>query len=243
MRRSLVAKFPAEAEENRALAMILGHYRREVGFYTELVDEAHLPVPTCYHAEFEPESHDFVLLLEDLSGLELGDQLAGCAHDGAVNAAGLVARMHGQWWNDGRLTQRDWLPCLDAEVHMLGVPPAFAAGWANARDYLGDDLSPMILELGARFGPAIPDLLTALSQPPRTLVHGDFRLDNLFFGPGPGRDLRVVDLQLVMAARGPYDIGYFCSQSLPVEERREYERDLIAVTGRSRRRGRRGLLL
>ena len=225
--RSVIAKFAAAAVENRALAMILGHYRRETGFYVELASEALLPVPACYHSQFEPETHDFVLLLEDLAGLELGDQLVGCSLDDAVGAAACVARMHARWWGDPRLEAIDWLPRLDAEVHVLGVPPAFDAGWANARDYLGDALTPAVVELGDRFSAAIPDLLRRLSETPCTLVHGDFRLDNLFFDPEANRALRVVDMQLVMAARGPYDMAYLGSQSLPVDERREYEQDLL----------------
>jgi len=225
--RSVIAKFAVVAEENRALAMILGHYRREVGFYRELAGEASLPVPACYHARFDPETHDFVLLLEDLADLELGDQLLGCSRDDAVRSATCVARMHARWWEDERLDTIEWLPSLDDEVHVVGVPPAFDAGWANARDYLGVALTSSVVELGDRFSAAIPELLRRLSEPPRTLVHGDFRLDNLFFGPGPTRDLRVVDMQLVMSARGPYDIAYLCSQSLPIDERREYEEDLV----------------
>ena len=70
------------------------------------------------------------------------------------------------------------------------------------------------------FAEAIPELLTRLSQPPTTLIHGDFRLDNLFFRAD---GLTVIDWQLISRGRAAYDLAYFMSQSLPPEQRARLE--------------------
>src|SRR5262249_22073095 len=67
-------------------------------------------------------------------------------------------------------------------------------------------------------------LMQHLSQPPITLAHGDYRLDNMFFNDGT---LALCDWQLVCTARGAYDLGYFTTQSINVEQRREWEPALV----------------
>jgi hypothetical protein len=72
---------------------------------------------------------------------------------------------------------------------------------------------------------------------PLTLCHGDLRLDNVFWGSADGSSpVTLVDWQIAIKARGPYDVGYFMSQSVDPgvraanEERlvREYHRALVA---------------
>jgi hypothetical protein len=59
----------------------------------------------------------------------------------------------------------------------------------------------------------------------RTLVHGDYRLENFMFDD-PGK-LIVLDWQIVHAGGGGQDLAYFISQNLTIEARRELEQDLI----------------
>jgi thiamine kinase-like enzyme len=58
-----------------------------------------------------------------------------------------------------------------------------------------------------------------------TLIHGDFRLDNLFFADDGS--VAVVDWQLSMRAPGQTDLVYFCANNLTVAMRRELEDTLI----------------
>jgi aminoglycoside phosphotransferase (APT) family kinase protein len=69
---------------------------------------------------------------------------------------------------------------------------------------------------------------------PPTLVHADFRIDNLFFDPA-GDELEVVaiDWQAIALGEGLYDLAYFLGGSVPTAQRRETERDLVAGYGRT----------
>src|SRR5438477_10985705 len=73
--RSLIAKFPAAAQENRDLAMYFHFYEREVGFYQHIGGKMALRTPRCYFNAFDPSTGDFVLLLEDLAPAVVGDQV------------------------------------------------------------------------------------------------------------------------------------------------------------------------
>ena len=61
---------------------------------------------------------------------------------------------------------------------------------------------------------------------PFSLIHGDYRLDNLMLHPA-GRDVVVVDWQTLMTALPSRDLGYFIGTSLPAEQRREQEGQLV----------------
>jgi Ser/Thr protein kinase RdoA (MazF antagonist) len=61
-----------------------------------------------------------------------------------------------------------------------------------------------------------------------TLAHGDYRLDNVFFGgKGATYPIAVIDWQSPNRGWGAYDVAYFISGSFPVEQRRNYEQRLI----------------
>jgi aminoglycoside phosphotransferase (APT) family kinase protein len=56
-------------------------------------------------------------------------------------------------------------------------------------------------------------------------VHGDYRLDNLFFDDN--REVTALDWQIVTKGVGGYDFAYFVSQSLSAEDRRAYLDELV----------------
>jgi len=75
---------------------------------------------------------------------------------------------------------------------------------------------------------AVVSLMERLSEPPVTLLHGDHRLDNLFFSEDEGPEgIAMLDWQITGAGRAPYDVAYFLSQSLVPEERKGVEYDLV----------------
>jgi aminoglycoside phosphotransferase (APT) family kinase protein len=62
---------------------------------------------------------------------------------------------------------------------------------------------------------------------PRTIVHADFRLDNLLFTPDDPAPV-VVDYQTITWGSGAYDLAYFVGGCLEPEVRRRAAQDLVA---------------
>ena len=87
-----------------------------------------------------------------------------------------------------------------------------------------------LLEIGRKFESNITAIVNRISEPPRTIVHGDFRLDNLFFATPEGGDpLTVIDWQLASRARGVFDVAYFICGTVPPAERKANEMDLLRM--------------
>ena len=77
-------------------------------------------------------------------------------------------------------------------------------------------------------GRRIANIKHRLADPPQTLVHGDYRLDNLFFRVSElDLALTVIDWGEVWRGRGTYDVAYFLAGSMRTEQRRGQEMALL----------------
>ena len=225
--RTLVAKLAAEDPDIRGLVGLFRFYEREVRFYEDLAPSLSIAVPRCYWSDYDENGGNFVLLLEDLGALRAADQLApGSARD-ARRVADLLVELHARWWNDRSLDAVPWLPPVDSDINKLGLG-LYAQAWPSFLERLGHRLPREALEIGERLGARSGALLEKLAQSPRTLCHGDVRLDNIFFDPGDDRPPTLLDWQIAGVGVGTYDLAYFMSQSFDPDVRRASERDILA---------------
>ena len=222
----MIAKFPAAIEQTRGLARQFRCYEREVNFYKLLAKDISLPSPRCLYASHDLLSDDFLLLLEDLGdvGLEIGCRALGRGRlYGDPSARVISRRMVGI----PKLQTIDWVPMGESELNKGGLV-LYAFAWPLFLQQFGSDLPDDMRRLGERLSEQIVGMLDRVQDRPRTLCHGDYRLDNFFFGARPEHDaLTVVDWQIAVRSIGTYDVGYFVSQSVPPSLRREIELDLL----------------
>jgi hypothetical protein len=227
--KTLVAKFPAVAQENRQTAMFFRFYEREVNFYRQIANRVDLRVPRCYFSAFEPTG-EYVLLLEDMAPAKVGDQLAGCAAHQAELCLREIAKFHATWWNSPELDKLDWMPTIDAEWYIQAVEQGYSQAWGPFAEHFGQMLSPKMLEVGAALPNHMGAMMRRFGAKPWTIVHADYRLDNLFFHEQAGETkLSVIDWQITVRGKGAFDVGYFLCGTLPVDERRKHERDLVQM--------------
>ena len=82
--------------------------------------------------------------------------------------------------------------------------------------------------LAKAYGPRVAIHMDELDAGPRTLTHGDFRLENMFFGDGQSDAFTVIDWQAAgIVGNGLYDVAYFMVTSVASEVRRDIERDAL----------------
>ena len=225
--KTLVAKIPTADPGGRGVAQMLGFYEKEARFYTDLAADCAVGAPKCYYTAQNPEKCEFIILMEDLDGLRIGDQVVGCTVEEAHLISRNLARFHAQWWASPGLDALDWIPGMDSPMQVLVVGAYLQSlerffTLEGAR--LTDEQKGVILGLGSR----IQSMQIALSAAPATLAHGDARLDNIFFGSSDGsREITFIDWQILLKGRGVYDIGYLLSQSLAPADRKAHERDIV----------------
>ncbi len=225
---TLVAKFPALTEINRDLAVQYKVYEREARFFNEIRPSiTSMPTPETFYIDIEKKTGYGVILLEDLEGkLVVGDQLAGATPKEAEQAIAQIADLHATWWGRTDEDIISWVPAFDGPVWAM-TAQTLPSLWPTYQEISSHLLLPKMDQVIEQTWEALPWLGQQLSQGPMTLVHGDYRMDNMFLTEREGDPIMVIDWQLMSRGRGPYDVAYFMSQSIDVEQRRETERALI----------------
>lgn len=226
---SLIAKFSTTLAENRAVAMAFGIYAREVGFYQHVAPGLPGAAPRCYLARYDEATGDALLLLEDLHGYRLGDQVEGCGAAEAEALIDLLTPMHARYWGKNLDPALSFVPQIDGPMQMEGFAAGCAAGWNPCAERFGHVIGPEILARRDRFIAAMPAMTRRMAQPPQTLVHGDLRLDNLMFGERPGQRPAMAIDWIVSFSAGIHDLTYLMSQNLRTKDRRTHERRLVAL--------------
>ena len=222
----LVLKMPAENDVNRAVADLYHLYERETRFYRDVAPKSSAYTPIVYRADID--GNNFVLLLEDLSDYTLGDQVKGCTLEETKGGIAWLARHHASLWGQTDNPDFAFLPEVSPSYSSDGLMQGCAFGWVPMTELFGHVVPERIGALKDRYLAALPKLFDWMATPPLTVVHGDFRMDNLFFASFPGQEpLIAIDWQGSLRGRASQDIAYFLSGSVPVELRREHERALI----------------
>ena len=226
---SVVVKLPTlDTQARSALCEDLEFYLREVRFYQEIGVANPLPPARPYFAAFDETTHDFVLVLEDLGRLRLADQTVGCNVPDAETVVDAIAGHHAHWWESPRFGSVPWLKPYSTPPFPSVAASNFEAGWPQFLEVVGSDLSPALRDFGQRFPSLVPWYCDELTQPPRTFLHGDLRLDQLFFAvDADDPPVTALDWQITGKGRGAYDLAYFLSQSLTTGTRRSCEDQLI----------------
>lgn len=219
---TLVGKFPSPDPVSRETGISTQNYRREVHFYNELKDTVNVQTPNFLFADVD-EAHNFVIMMEDLSPAEQGDQLAGCGVAEAELALTQLAHLQGPRWGDAGVLFDDLITdqVADGGENLKAlydmVMPGFLDRYSNR---LTDDDKDMVKLVSE-------NLLAYVSnyQGDRTLIHIDYRLDNMMFG-GP-YPLAVVDWQSLQFGCALNDAAYFVGTSVREEERAAAEESLL----------------
>ena len=224
---TLIAKFPATNAQMRGALSGLRWYESELRFYDELAGDTPVRTPRSYFSAMDAPAQDYVLLIEDLGAATAGDQIAGASLQQAEIAIDELARLHARWWEHPRLDTLDWL----ARGAVRRAEAAdfwqqfYRRGWEHVRGAMGDMLPDAVTPIAEALGDRYAALVRESAEPPRTLVHGDYRLDNLLFDAQPRP--AVIDWQLVSRGRGVYDLAYFLGTNLAPELRRTHEHALL----------------
>lgn len=201
----------------------------EPGFYRHLRPHLAIEAPHGYHGAVDPASGRSIALMEDVVATR---RATFCTPQTPISRAemeDLLANMavwHGRYWDDPELDRH---PFLGKTPHTFVRNLARFArlrrrgrvGVHRARTVLPDAVVPLHDDL---YG-ALWRALELNARGPRTLLHGDSHIGNAY-RTHDGR-MGFGDWQVVMRGGWAYDVSYTVATGLTVEDRRDWERDLL----------------
>lgn len=223
---TLAGKFAAADPTSRSTAAMLGLYAREVQFYRDLAPHLGVRTPRIHTADIAPDGASFILLFEDLGPARGGNQIAGCTIEDARAAICQAAALHGPSWHNPAMLDLEWLQ--PSEAAAAQVKALYPQAQAVFRERYADVLEPEYMALCEELA-EITAATTARTEK-ISLVHGDFRLDNLLFDiKGGAEPIAVLDWQTVGVGNGLRDVGYFLGCGIGDGLRRAHERELLEL--------------
>ena len=224
---SVIVKLPTSNALAFRFAKWMALHRREHIYYRDIAPHTEMRVPKLLYGDLDPRSHRFVLVLEDLGGMKAIPQIEGVGVERARRAIGALAEFQGRFWeatgdpalaNCGAFLTTGGSRIMQS-LYLLTLPVALQR--------FSGHFPPDTRRRAVEFGPKIAAHFAATAKGPRTVVHGDFRGDNVLFDSAGGDDFAVIDWQGCGIGCGMHDVAFFLSTSVSIDERRQVERDAV----------------
>jgi len=223
---SFIAKCPAADQSSRDTARNLHLYEIETSFYKYLSKKCSARVPELYYSDFDSNSDDGILLLEDMHPAKQIPQMEGCTAKEVSKVLKEAAALHKSYWNDEKLLSYSWLTYGVSEERkefVANLLPAVYPEWKNRyKGRISEDIFEMGDSLIANY-----DKYSEVREGPMTLVQGDLRLDNILFTDKNDRAI-LLDWQTAAVGLPLNDVAYCISTSfLDSNDRASAEEKLV----------------
>jgi aminoglycoside phosphotransferase (APT) family kinase protein len=227
---SVFVKLAPFVEEQRAFILHSGIGAMEARLYAELGDELPVRIPRVWHAEVDDDGR-YVMVLEDL-------ELAGATFprprdpdiaDRARATVDGLAALHARYWETDRFAgDLAWIPERAGFGAGDGKDERSVRGAGSfvrrALKDFGEQQSPTFQAVGKLYAEQTGAMLDWWDEGPRTLIHGDPHMGNLF---ADGPTIGFLDWAMVSRSPGARDLAYFCCNSIPTDVRRAIEPELL----------------
>lgn len=228
----LPTKLFAKASHDLSQRLVLGlagAAEAEVNFYRNIRDRIDIEAPVSHHSALDRESFNSIILLGDISETvtEFCSHKTVMTKERAQSQLRALATLHGTYWGKAEDASGDlvgyatWPGYFD-RVLAFGMREGSEAGFQDAEGIIPDRLFQRADEIW-------PKTLRSVAlhdQSPKTLVHGDVHLKNWYVA-GDG-EMGLSDWQCAHRGSWARDVGYAMATALTVEDRREWEHDLLA---------------
>lgn len=220
---SVIIKFPAEDETARAMAGAQGAYYNEVMFYRHLANRTTMRTPAIYANEVSDDRLLFVTAMEDMAPAEPGSQLIGESLEHARVAMGEAAKLAAAFYGDESVGEHDFVMSQVRDDGGAFGQALLQQYWPGFLDRFGHAISEECRAFGGFYVEHHTRFATRF-EGPRTLVHGDFRSENILFDKDRAC---TVDWQTTSESSPLTDLAYFMGGSVELEDRRSWERELV----------------
>ena len=220
---TLIAKFPAADEQARSMAGAQGAYYNEVMFYRHLAPGTSMRTPEIFATEVSEDRTEFLILMEDMAPAEPGSQLVGESQAHTDLALRQAAKLAASYYGNEEIGNLDYVVAAARTDGGAFGQALMIEYWPQFLERFSHGLSGECIAFGERYAHNHAHFVCRY-QGPKTLVHGDFRSENLLFN---GDILTTVDWQTLGESSPLADVAYFLGGSIETDKRREWEKALI----------------
>lgn len=226
---TLVIKFAHKNAENRQIANNTKMYEREVLFFNEVAREVAMPMTKCYFAQMDPVTGGNAVVIEDLVGYDVGDQVRGVTLEQVKMVIDAIAPLHARFY-DNWSEKFGHMMTIDSEEYIEGFTPGFFGTWEQAIKNFPECFPKEILDAMPRYVAGLKKLMKEMGNRKMTFIHGDVKMDNAMFGGGkPGLlPVIMIDWQNMMVSNPLQDLAWLAASSLKVDVRRAIEEEYLA---------------
>lgn len=202
-------------------------YAAEVNFFRDLAGKLPVRTPKSFFQALDPDNGNGILILEDMTlrHARFGKQSDPLTPEGATRVLEAQAGYHAFLRSADHHADYPWLT-VGGAIGQVDVTDEFLGFWDHAETLPRYRFVPQGLKDRDRVRRGIRAMEALDRRSADSLVHGDCHLGNLFFEPDGG--VGLIDWQTCMRGHWAFDVSYFMTVSLSVEDRRAHERDLIA---------------
>jgi hypothetical protein len=204
----------------------------ETEFYLRVRPELDIETPRAFYGAYDEPSGRAMLILEDIAatrGATFGDPTV--THVDRANAERMVEIMagyHGPLWEDPRLDgEFFWLRRSEDFQRRLNDMMGFRRMFHNGLKRSRGIMPAVVVARENRMWGALEASLELRARAPQTLLHQDVHARNWYF-TGEGR-IGIYDWQANAKGLWAVDVAYALSCGLTVEDRRAWERELLAL--------------
>lgn len=210
-----LAPYHAEMAEN---CVTFQPGTKEAWFYRTIAPTGCVTAPQCYFALAERATGRGTLLLADLGELEATSQTTGMSIADATLALQEAARLHARWWdqeNHEALAELLDLNNNGGDSTTL-VDQFYAEAWPNFLQNAQFAIPATVSTFGATLIGRGAVLEALCDNSPKTLLHGDFRVDNMLFdGRSAQRQCYVLDWEDVSVGCSATDVTWLIAGCVP----------------------------
>jgi aminoglycoside phosphotransferase (APT) family kinase protein len=207
-----------------------GTARVEGNFYTQIRPQLEIEAPLCYHSAYDRRTFAAIHLLEDLVATK---SATFCNHKTYVSRTmaedmiDLLALLHGRFYGDPTLGERyRWLASYPRWFTIGSEKMGTEYYTRKAFDAAAHVIPAEVLARRDDVWPATMRALALHDSEPQGLIHSDVHIGN-WYRTGAGQ-MGLCDWQCLSRGHWSRDFAYAVTASLTPDNRRSWERDLLA---------------
>jgi hypothetical protein len=196
----------------------------ESSFYRDIAEATGVRTLRSVFAGCDAATGLSVVITEDViaRGATFIDGRSAYSVDQLRQSLAELAKLHAGTWQRAEYARADWLATrFDSYTMYRGVPDIRF----NFEGPIGARVPKQVRDAQRLFDRYVALGRELAKAEPWCVIHGDTHVGNLFLEADGSPAL--VDWQLVQRAPWYVDVGYHIASSLPVEERRKHERELL----------------